>query len=115
MSDSPTITGVLRETFARSERREFTPRVQETITRQDNSSEVLVKLIQLFVVSIWAILYIVSPKTDSGTAFSPVPFALAGYLALNVIGLFWALRKGLPNWAVYISILVDIAMLMVLI
>ena len=90
-------------------------RVVQTIARQENSSEVLVKLIQLTVVSIWGVLYLVSPKTDIGTLFSPVPFALSGYMVLNIIGLIWALKRGLPNWAVYFSIFVDIAMLMVLI
>lgn len=90
-------------------------RVLKAIARQENSSEVLVKLIQLTVVSIWGVLYLVSPKTDIGTQFSPVPFALGGYMVLNIIGLIWALRRGLPNWAVYFSIFVDIAMLMVLI
>ena len=90
-------------------------RVLSAIARQENSSEVLVKLIQLTVVSIWAVLYLISPKTDVGTEFSPVPFALVGYVVLNIIGLFWALKRGLPNWAVYFSIFIDITMLMVLI
>jgi len=90
-------------------------RVLATIARQDNSSEVLVKLIQLAVVIVFGTLYAISPKTDAGTAFSPVPYALAGYLAVNLAGLAWAVRRGLPNWAVYASIVVDIALLMVLI
>jgi adenylate cyclase len=90
-------------------------RIAEAIRQQDASSEVLVKVIQLGIVAILGTLYLISPKTDAGTAFSPVPYALAGYLAVNLIGLFWAARRGLPNWAVYVSIIFDIALLMVLI
>ncbi len=91
------------------------PRVLAAVRRQENSGEVLVKLIQLTVVGLWTVLYLVAPRTDTGTAFSPVPYALGGYMALNIIGLFWALRRGLPNWAVYVNIVLDIAVLTVLI
>ncbi|MGI9483169.1 MAG: adenylate/guanylate cyclase domain-containing protein [Hyphomicrobiales bacterium] len=90
-------------------------RIVETIERQDQASEVLARLIQLTVVTTMAVLYLVSPKTDAGTEFSPVPFALAIYFALNVAGLIWALNRGLPNWAVYSSIFFDMSLLMVLI
>ncbi|MBZ0216866.1 MAG: adenylate/guanylate cyclase domain-containing protein, partial [Fimbriimonadaceae bacterium] len=95
--------------------RSMPPRVMEAIKRHDIASEILVKLIQLTVVLIWGILYLLAPKTDAGTAFSPVPFALTGYFVLNIIGLIWAIRGGLPNWSVYISIIFDIGVLMVLI
>lgn len=90
-------------------------RIVQSIERQDHASEVLAKLIQLAVVSIMAVLYLASPKTDAGTAFSPVPYALSIYIVLNVIGLFWALRWGLKDWAVYGSICIDMTLLMVLI
>ncbi len=95
--------------------RALSPRVLASIDRHDQSSEVLIKIIQLVIVITWAILYTLAPKTDSGTAFSPVSWALAIYFGLNVIGLIWAVRTGLPNWAVYLSIIFDIAILMVLI
>jgi adenylate cyclase len=109
----------LREAFtqvSRADRAVRLPdRVVEAIRRQDDSSEVLVKLIQLGVVFTLGVLYLVSPKTDAGTAFSPVPYALAIYLGLNLAGLVWAMRSGLPGWAVFMSIVVDMALLMVLI
>jgi adenylate cyclase len=109
------LTGAVREVFTRRPARTLPPRVRAAIVRQDNSSEILVKLIQLTVVGIWSTLYFVAPRTDLGTAFSPVPYALAGYLGLNLIGLVWALRRDLPNWAVYVNIVIDVGMLMVLI
>jgi adenylate cyclase len=90
-------------------------RITKTIEDQDHASEVLARIIQLTVVATMSVLYLISPKTDAGTAFSPVPYALAGYLILNLIGLLWALKRGLPNWAVYGSIIVDMSLLMVLI
>ena len=114
MKQSLTLPEVVKEAL-KGENIALPDRVLMAIARQENSSEVLVKLIQLTVVAVWGVLYLVSPKTHVGTPFAPVPFALAGYMLLNMVGLFWALRRGLPNWAVYFSIFIDIAMLMVLI
>ena len=109
-----TLRDTLKTAISRS-KASLPPRIVDAIARQENSSEVLIKLIQLSIVAIWATLYMIAPKTDLGTEFSPVPYALAGYLALNVIGLIWALRLGLPNWSVYISIIFDVGILMILI
>lgn len=115
MQQPPPLPVVLKETFARRAAAVLPPRVIATIARQENSGEVLVKLIQLAIVGLWTTLYLVAPRTDTGTAFSPVPYALAGYMAINIVGLFWAMRRGLPNWAVYINIVLDIAVLTLLI
>ena len=106
---------LLRDALGGGQTGVLPPRVLKAIRRQDRSSEVLIKAIQLAIVAVFGTLYLVSPKTDAGTAFSPVPYALGSYLTINVLGLVWALRRGLPNWAVYASIVVDIALLMVLI
>lgn len=90
-------------------------RIAQAIQQQDNSSEIVVKYIQLGVVAIMGVLYLISPKTDAGTDFSPVPYALASYLTVNILALIWAVRRGLPNWMVYLSIIIDMALLMVLI
>jgi len=90
-------------------------RVTQAISKQEDSSEVLVKFIQLFVVTIFGILYLVSPKTDANTPFSPVPYAILSYLAINLIMLLWALKRSLPNLVVYASIIIDTALLMILI
>ncbi len=90
-------------------------RVTEAISKQEDSSEILVKIIQLLVVTIFGILYLVTPKTDANTQFSPVPYAILSYLALNLLMLFWALKRSLPNLAIYVSIIFDTALLMILI
>ncbi len=86
-------------------------RVRAAIAAKDNTGEVLIKLIQLTIVGLMGVIYFLSPKTSAGTAFSPVPVFLVAYMALNINGLLWALRKPLPDWSVYISILFDFALL----
>ena len=113
--NSVTLQGTLRDVVQAERTSELPDRVVEAIQRQDNSSEVLVKVIQLGVVCVLGVLYLVTPKTDADTAFSPVPWALATYLVANLVGLIWAIRRGLPNWAVFGSIVIDMALLMVLI
>jgi len=90
-------------------------RVTRAIAKQEDSSEILIKIIQLFVVTIFGILYLVTPKTDANTQFSPVPYAILSYMAINLLMLFWALKRSLPNLAVYASIIFDTALLMSLI
>jgi adenylate cyclase len=80
------------------------------IEEQENRGEILVKLIQLLIVSIWGVLYAVSPKAEtSGMALAP--YAIGLYLAMNSIGLAWALKRRLPDWAVYVSIFFDMLLL----
>lgn len=89
-------------------------RVMMAIERREDVAEVLIKIIQLAVVLIFTVLYWLAPKTGTWTAFSLVPYALAAYFVLTVVGLFWALRARLPDWAVYLSIIFDMGLLMTL-
>ncbi|MEC9368439.1 MAG: adenylate/guanylate cyclase domain-containing protein [Pseudomonadota bacterium] len=90
-------------------------RVVRAIVRQEDASEVLIKIIQLAIVSLFGFLYLISPKTDAGTAFSPVPYVLGGYLVFTLLGLMWAMYRRMPDWAVYLSIVLDVVLLMSLI
>ena len=85
-------------------------RVVAAIEEQENRGEILVKLIQILIVTIWGILYAVSPKADTGE-IALAPFAIGLYLAASVFGLVWASRRRLPDWAVYISICFDMLLL----
>lgn len=85
------------------------------IREQEWSSELLMRMIQLGIVTVFGILYFVSPRTDANTSFSLVPLALASYLTLTLIGLLWSWRQELPDWASYFSILFDFSLLMLLI
>jgi len=89
-------------------------RVLATIETQENRGEILVKLFQILIVSIWAVLYAVSPKPPvDGIALAP--YAIGIYLAASLAGLAWARRRRLPDWAVYLSIVFDMSLLYVLI
>ncbi len=120
MSLVTTIADVVGEVATRPPKRKkhLPDRVLTAIERQENSSEILIKLIQITIFALWGVLYLLSPKVETRmlvAGIEPVPWALASYLVLNIIGLVWAVRRGLPNWAVYTNILIDISMLMVLI
>jgi adenylate cyclase len=106
---------VLRETFTTPRKMALPAHVLEAVRRQDRSSEVLIKVLQLFVLALFGLLYFASPRTDAGTAFTPVPYVLALYLALTLFGLAWVLSRELPNWAVDASILFDVGLLLALI
>jgi adenylate cyclase len=106
---------IVRDAVAGAPRRDLSERMRDALRRHARTSEVLVKLIQLAVVLIWAALYAAAPKTDAGTSFSPVPYALAAYLTLNALGLWWVMKRDLPAWTTYLSIALDMAVLMLLI
>ena len=89
-------------------------RVMAAITRREDASEVLVRIIQLAIVVLFAALYTLAPKPGHWTDFTLVPYALAAYGSVTLIGLYWALRARLPDWAVYLSIIFDLSLLMAL-
>ena len=105
-------------TPAKGLRQKLPERVAKAIELQENSSEILIKLIQIAIFGLWGVLYYLSPKPETKMllgGISPVPYVLSAYLVLNIIGLIWAVKKGLPDWAVYINVVIDISMLMGLI
>ena len=92
------------------------PRVRETIRRQQESSEVLIGWVQLGVVLTFATLYTIAPKTFTADAeFAPVPWALSIYFVFTVFRLVLAHSGRLPNWMLYLSVVVDMVLLMGLI
>ena len=106
---------IIREAALSSRADDLPARVQGIVKEHEMASEVLVKLIQILVAVVWIVLYAVSPKTDAATSFSPVPYALAVYFLLSAGGLYFALQRPLPAWAVYLSSAVDVCLLMLLI
>ena len=99
--------GLLREIAARSDISLLPRRVRAAIEAHDKRSEVLVRLLQLAVVAVFGVLYAFSPKTDAGTAFSPVPYVLAAYGIFTIAGLAWTMRGNVPNLGVYAMTFVD--------
>ena len=92
-------------------------RVRRTIARQEEDSEKLIGWVQLAIVLVFTVLYTVSPKTFDQRAvlFEPVPLALGGYAMFTLIRLALAYRKRLPDWFLYLSMVIDMVLLMGLI
>ena len=106
-----------RVKLARLGRRPTLPeRVATRVRAQEDTSEILVGWIQMAVVLGFFIVYLVAPKTFSEDApFRPVPWVLAVYLAFTLLRLFLAHRHGLPVWLRYLSIVIDMSLLLGLI
>ena len=91
-------------------------RVQRAIDSQQDQSEILIGWVQLAVVTAFAVLYSVAPKTFTAEArFAPVPWALGLYLAFTVLRLALAYRRVLPRWFLALSVIIDMMLLLGLI
>jgi len=112
MARAPSITRKGR--LSRFMRRVPLPaRISTRVKAQEEASEILVGWIQLAVVLGFSIVYLVAPKTFTAAApFQPVPWALAVYLAFTLLRLTLAHRHRLPEWLRYLSIVVDMTLLL---
>jgi adenylate cyclase len=91
-------------------------RVLAAIREQQNASEVLIGWFQLGVVGLFGTLYALAPKTFADDAtIKPVPWALGLYLAFTLIRLALAHRHALSRWILYLSVVVDMTLLVALI
>ena len=91
-------------------------RLRQSIQNQQERSEILISVIQLIIVTVFALLYAIAPKTFSQDAdFAPVPWVLSLYLAFSLIRLALAINRKLPDWMLYLSSVVDIILLLGLI
>jgi adenylate cyclase len=91
-------------------------RVRERIRAQEERSEILVGVAQLAFIVFMAVLYAISPKKFGADApFAPVPWVLSAYALFTLLRLALAYARRLPHGFVYLSIVVDVALLMGLI
>jgi adenylate cyclase len=91
-------------------------RLKKAIQDQQERSEILISVIQLLVVTIFGLLYTISPKTFSDdVSFMPVPWVLSAYMLFSLLRFALALRRQLPDWMLYLSAVADITLLMGLI
>lgn len=86
-------------------------RVQLSLRMRERANEVVVRIIQLAIVIMFSVLYSLAAKTGQAAQFQPVPYVLAGYIVLSLIGLIWSMKVELPSWSVYCSILFDFILL----
>lgn len=89
-------------------------RITQAIARNDDISEVLVKLIQFGVFALWGVAYLAAPQPNPET-ISRVPLVISIYLIFTIIMLAIALSRRTPVWLIYLSIIVDMALLTFLI
>jgi len=89
-------------------------RVQLSLRQRERTNEVVVRFIQLAIVLMFSTLYALATKTGNAAEFQPVPFVLAAYIFLSLIGLIWSIKAELPSWSVYCSILFDFTLLYLL-
>lgn len=90
-------------------------RVQAAIDQQQHDSEKLIGWVQLLLVTIFASLYAISPKTSMSDAIQPVPWALGLYYLFTLKRLALANRNELTHWFLTLSVIADIGLLLVLI
>ena len=89
-------------------------RINETIQKEQEQSEILVSALQLIAIAMFAVLYTFTPKGfGAEVAFEPVPVTLAVYGVFTIVRLTLALKRSLPKWFVAVSIVVDVAVLLI--
>ena len=89
-------------------------RVVEAIQKEQDQSEILVSIIQLIAIGTFGVLYALTPKGfGADVAFEPVPITLAVYTVFTLVRLWLALKRRLPRWFIAMSIVVDVAVLLV--
>jgi adenylate cyclase len=88
-------------------------RVLRAIRTQQDASERMVGWFQLAFVTLFGLLYMVSPKTfSSDQTFALVPWVLAIYLVLTIIRLVLAYRNRMSAPLLYLSVIIDMALLL---
>src|ERR687892_600090 len=89
-------------------------RVRRAIQHQEETSEILVGLLQVTAIVFFAVLYALAPKAfPPDVPFEPVPWTIGAYLGFTLLRLWLAWRRLLPKWFLALSVIVDITALMV--
>jgi adenylate cyclase len=95
----------------RSDEARIPARVQAEIDRREEAAERLIGWVQLLLVSIFGILYLISPKAQGGGDNVFTPWALLMYLAFTCFRVWLSYRIVLPSWYLVLSIIADVALL----
>ncbi len=108
------LTRLKRRLFGGETGARMPERIAAQIRREQEDSEVLIGWAQLAGVTFFAIVYTIVPKTfDPDVMFAPVPWALGFYFCFTLVRLFLAHRRRLPDWMIVLSVIVDMAVLLV--
>jgi adenylate cyclase len=97
-----------------AKRQDLPDRIRDNIRQQQQDSEKLIGWIQLTIVIAFSILYAVSPAAFTiNDNIQLVPYILPTYFLFTVIRLFLVYRHRLPGWFIGLSVIADIALLMI--
>ncbi len=103
----------------REAERKLPERVQAAIRRQQAESQRLISLLQLGVVLFFMFLAAIQPGQPSAVSspdvIDPVPIVLGGYALFTLVRLYLSWRERLVPWLLYLSIVVDMGLLLALI
>ena len=91
-------------------------RVRQQIERRQAVSERLISWVQFALIVLFGSLWLAAQQVNmTDTPFQVVPLALAAYFVFTVTRLILSYRIALPHWFLTISVLMDVALLMLLI
>ena len=103
----------------REAEQELPERVREAIRRQEVESQRFISLLQLGVVLFFMFLAAIQPDQPAAAsipdAVDPVPIVLGGYAIFTLARLWLSWRERLVPWVIYLSIVLDMALLLALI
>ena len=103
----------------REAEQELPERVREAIRRQEVESQRFISLLQLGVVLFFMFLAAIQPDQPAAAsipdAIDPVPIVLGGYAIFTLARLWLSWRERLVPWVIYLSIVLDMALLLALI
>ncbi len=89
-------------------------RVRNAITTDQRSSEILVCFAQFGAIAFFGSFYLLTPKAfPPDVPFEPIPWTLAFYALFTTLRLWLAVRDRLTTFYLSLSVIVDIAVLMV--
>ena len=102
--------------FGEPVRHDLPARVVQQIEAGQCVSERLISWVQFILILLFGSLWLVSQQVNMyGTSFEVVPSALAAYFVFTVTRLVLSYRMPLPHWFLTLSVLMDVALLMLLI
>tara|TARA_R110002110_G_scaffold415612_4_gene651939 strand:- start:17744 stop:19144 length:1401 start_codon:yes stop_codon:yes gene_type:complete len=94
-------------------------RVREDVARQQDRSEQIISVVQIVIVLLFGGLFLIAPGPVGvdgvKLAFELTPWALGGYLVFSVTRFAASCKTRLPGWFLTLSVIADMALLMVLI
>ncbi len=102
--------------FGEPVRQALPARVRQQIERRQAVSERLISWVQFALILLFGSLWLAAQQVNmTDTPFQVVPVALAAYFVFTVTRLILSYRISLPHWFLTISVLMDVALLMLLI